>query len=184
MHFSVSDFLLDLVQNSVEAGAGLITVRVVEEGNRVELGVRDDGKGMDEATKAKAMDPFWTDGRKHAGRRVGLGIPFLVQALELAGGDWRLESAPGRGTSWSFGFPADGLDTPPLGDLAGCFLSAMAFDGDYEVRVERAAPARGVAYAISRSELRDAVGELTDAGALSLARAYLESQEARTDEME
>ena len=37
---------------------------------------------------------------------------------------------------------------------------------------------------MTRSELAEAAGELTDAGALSLARAYLESQECPSDEIE
>jgi len=184
VHFSVRDFLLDLVQNSIEAGARTGTVRVVEDRGLIEASVGDDGKGMDEAVKAKAMDPFWTDGEKHARRRVGLGIPFLVHALRQAGGDWELESAPGSGTLWRFSFPADGVDTPPLGDMAGLALSAMAFDGDYELVMERRAPARGTEWTVRRSELRDAVGELTDAGSLTLARAFLESQEEPLDGIE
>lgn len=184
MHYALTDFLLDLVQNSVEAGAKTVWVSVVADGGLVSARVRDDGKGMDEATKAKAMDPFWTDGTKHRRRRVGLGIPFLIQSLELAGGSWKLDSEPGRGTEWSFGFPADGLDTPPLGDIPGFAISAMSFEGDYEFRLERREPARGIDYAVSRSELAETLGGLDDAGALVLARAYLESHEGPGDDNE
>ena len=74
-------------------------------------------------------------------------------------------------------FPADGLDTPPMGDLPGLFLCAMCFDGDYEMVASHRAPARGVEYEVRRSELLDAVGDLSDAGALVLARDFLVSQE-------
>ena len=74
-------------------------------------------------------------GSKHPGRKMGLGIPFLLQSLEIAGGSYELRSRKGEGTSLSFRFPADGIDTPPMGDLAGLFLSAMCFDGDYELKV-------------------------------------------------
>jgi hypothetical protein len=73
------------------------------------------------------------------------------------------------------------IDTPPLGDLPGFFLSAMCFDGDYELTVERRNAERGLSYSVARSELVDAVGELTDAGALVLAGDYLASQERDTD---
>ena len=178
MHFAVCDFLLDLIQNSVEAGARTIRVSVAEERDAVEATVEDDGKGMDEAELEKAKDPFYTDGRKHSRRKVGLGIPFLLQSLSLAGGSHEFSSRKGEGTRLSFSFPADGVDTPPMGDLPGLVLSAMCFDGEYELIVRRRAPARGVDYEIRRSEIIDAVGPLTDAGALVSVREFLASQEA------
>ncbi len=178
VHCTVCDFLLDLTQNSVEAGANRITVRVVEDNGQLEIEIDDNGKGMDEATLARVRDPFFTDGIKHARRKVGLGIPFLIQALDQAGGWHELVSALGVGTRFKFGFPLDNIDTPPLGDLPGLFLSIMCFDGDYDLAIERRDKARGVSYGITRSELVDAVGELTDAGALLLAREFLVSQES------
>lgn len=178
MHFAVCDFLLDLIQNSIEAGARTVTVGVSEDRGLIEAEVVDDGKGMDSAELERAKDPFYTDGAKHSRRKVGLGIPFLLQSLELAGGSYELTSRKGEGTRFAFRFPADGLDTPPVGDLAGLFLSAMCFDGDYELIIRRLAPARGVDYEIRRSEITEAVGSLTDAGALVSVREFLASQEA------
>lgn len=178
MHFAVCDFLLDLVQNSVEAGAKTIRVSIEEEHNELKATVEDNGKGMDEGELEKAKDPFYTDGIKHSKRKVGLGIPFLLQSLSLAGGSNEFSSRKGEGTSLSFSFPADGVDTPPMGDVPGLILSAMCFDGDYELIVRRWAPTRGVDYEIRRSEIIDAVGPLTDAGALVSVREFLASQEA------
>ncbi len=178
MHFAICDFLLDLVQNSVEAGATTIAVGVIEEGGVLDAYVEDDGKGMDEQELERAKDPFYSDGEKHPRRKMGLGIPFLLQSLEIAGGSYELKSRKGEGTKLSFRFPAGGVDTPPMGDLAGMFLSAMCFDGDYELKVLRRAPARAIEYEIRRSEILDAVGDLSDAGALLDAREFLASQEA------
>jgi len=178
VHFAVCDFLLDLIQNSVEANATTIVVSVMEERGLVEASVEDDGKGMDEEELERAKDPFYTDGKKHSRRKVGLGIPFLMQSLELAGGTYEFSSRKGEGTRLSFSFPAEGLDTPPMGDVPGLFLSAMCFDGEYELIVRRRAPARGVDYEIRRSELIEAAGPLTDAGALVSVREFLASQEA------
>jgi len=178
VHFAVCDFLLDLVQNSVEAGAANVGIDVVESGGSIEATVEDDGKGMDERELERAKDPFYTDGTKHARRKVGLGLPFLIQATEQAGGDFRISSRKGSGTRVSFGFPVDGVDTPPLGDLPGLFLSAMCFDGDYELVIRRRAPARGVDYEIRRSEILEAAGPLDDASALVAVREFLASHEA------
>ncbi|GAB1456483.1 MAG: ATP-binding protein [Spirochaetia bacterium] len=178
MHFAICDFLLDLVQNSVEANAKTIRLDVFEEQGRVDVVVEDDGKGMSEEELERAKDPFYTDGHKHVRRKVGLGIPFLLQSLELAGGSYTLSSRKGEGTRLSFSFPADALDTPPLGDVAGMFLSAMCFDGDYELLAHRRAQAGDIDYEIRRSEILEAVGTLTDAGALVSVREFLASQEA------
>ncbi len=178
MHFAVCDFLLDLVQNSVEAGATGITVGVIEEAGWIAAEVTDNGKGMDEKELERARDPFYTDGTKHARRKVGLGIPFLVQSVEQAGGDFRLESKKGEGTRFSFRFPASGLDTPPMGDLAGLFLSAMCFEGDYELTALHRAPSRGIDYETKRSGIIEAVGDLSSADALISVREYLASCEA------
>ncbi len=177
MHFAVCDFLLDLVQNSVEANAGTITVRVAEDGAWLSAAVIDDGKGMDETELKRALDPFYTDGTKHRGRKVGLGLPFLAQAVEQAGGNYELRSRKGAGTELSFRFPAAGVDTPPLGDLPGFFLMALCFDGAYELVIQREGPGPGDSYELRRSELREALGDFTDAGALVLAEAFLRSQE-------
>jgi hypothetical protein len=178
VHFAICDFLLDLIQNSVEAGAKTITVAMMEDRSVLEASVADDGKGMDEEELERAKDPFYTDGKKHARRKVGLGIPFLLQSLELAGGSSSFESRKGEGTTLTFSFPADGLDTPPLGDLPGLILSALCFDGDYELVVRRRALLRGIEYEIRRSEIIETVGPLTDAGALVAVREFLASQEA------
>jgi hypothetical protein len=139
--------------------------------------IEDNGKGMDAGTLARVSDPFFTDGKKHAKRRVGLGIPFLVQALEQVDGKLELESTPGVGTSLRFGFPLDHVDTPQLGDLSGFFLSALCFDGDYELVIQRRDGYRGVEYELTRSGLIEAVGDLHHASSLLLVRRFLESQE-------
>ncbi len=178
MHFAICDFLLDLVQNSVEANAKTIRVDIFEEQGRVDVVVEDDGKGMSEDELERAKDPFYTDGHKHARRKVGLGIPFLLQSLELAGGSHTFSSHKGEGTRLSFSFPAEGLDTPPLGDVAGMLLSSMCFDGNYELIAHRRTSSGDIDYEIRRSEILEAVGTLTDAGALVSVQEFLASQEA------
>jgi hypothetical protein len=58
---------------------------------------RDNGKGMSGAELDRAMDPFVTDGVKHPGRKVGLGLPFLIQTAVQSGGGWRISSAKAGG---------------------------------------------------------------------------------------
>ena len=184
MHASLADILTDLAQNSVEAGADRIELGFDEEPDIIRIRVRDNGRGMDEATLARAADPFWTDGVKHPGRRMGLGIPFLRQTAEACGGEAIITSAPGKGTTVTGVFP-DHLDRPPIGDLVLLWLQCLTFDADYGMCINRSrqtAGGRRTAFEIERAEVADALGGLEDAGALGLLREYLTSLEESLDE--
>ena len=175
MHATISDAICDTVQNSIEAGARNISLSLEEDGRMIRVDIRDDGKGMDEATQRRAWDPFWTEPGKHDKRRVGLGLPLLRQMAEAAGGAVELESAKGEGTHLAYSFAAGNLDTPPLGDVAGTVLTLFNWTGEFELVFSHAKGAEN--YTISRSELVDAVGSLQDAQGLALAAQFLRSQE-------
>ncbi|HPS45061.1 MAG TPA: sensor histidine kinase, partial [Treponemataceae bacterium] len=92
MHFTLCDMLSDLTQNAVEAGSSSIRVTVRETDRELQATIEDNGKGMTPAELKRAEDPFYTDGTKHPGRKVGLGIPFLIQTAESTGGSWSIKS--------------------------------------------------------------------------------------------
>ena len=175
MQATSCDTLLDIVQNAFESGATEVRLELVRRGPRLEADVCDNGCGMDAATLKKALDPFWTDGEKHPGRKVGLGLPFLKQAAEQCGGEFAVESAPGRGTTVRFVFDLANVDAPPTGDVAGTLAALMAWPGERELAVRREEDGR--AYAARRTELAAALGGLTDAGALALMKEFFSSNE-------
>jgi hypothetical protein len=179
MHAVLGDFVVDCVQNSIEAGAKLIKVDVRQEGERIKISIEDDGCGMSRDEQERALDPFFTNGKKHIHRRVGLGLPFLKQAVDLAGGEFSLVSEKGRGTVLSFGFDLGGMDSPPQGRLAEAFLQALLFGGEHELTIHRrlCRGGREDEYRISRGELREALGDLDRAESLKLAGEFLANQE-------
>ena len=141
--------------------------------------IRDNGCGMDSEELEKAQDPFYSDGRKHRHRKVGLGLPFLKQAVDLADGRFRIESEKGRGTVLSFGFDLNHLDSPPLGKVENAFLQILLFEGEQEVTIFRSLRRKGGydRYELKRSELKEVLGNLEDSESLLLAREYLRNQE-------
>ena len=121
----ISAHVLDIAQNSIAAEAGRIdvTIRITKSGGGfIEFEIKDDGKGMDDARLSKVLSPFTTS---RTTRRVGMGLPFLKQNTELCGGKFEISSALGKGTRVLASFALDNIDTPPIGDVAGAFLTLM-----------------------------------------------------------
>jgi len=175
VHFSLAELLTDLFQNAVAAGSSRIDVRWHERDTRLHVSVEDNGKGMTANEQRRAVSPFYSDGVKHPGRKVGLGIPFLIQTVSSVGGGYELRSEPGRGTKVSFEVPADHLDLPPAGDLITTFSLALTCEGPGEVEIERVRD--GVSYTIRRTELAEIFDDLATVEALQLITDYVRSQE-------
>lgn len=124
--------ILDIVQNSVRAGAKLIKVYILEDtaADVLEITIEDDGSGMDEETIAQLRDPFFTT---RDTRPVGLGIPLLTQMAQLAGGDVQIESEVGVGTKLVATFGHAHIDRPPLGDIASTIWTVVISNPKIEI---------------------------------------------------
>lgn len=175
MHASICDQLHDVVQNAWEAGASEVVVQWEESNGWHEITVKDNGCGMDKQTLAEVLDPFYTDGSKHRHRRVGLGLAFLQQMVKETDGQLSIHSQEGVGTTVCFRLDEAHVDMPPLGDVVQSLVGLMGFSGDYEVRLERSIGKKS--YSVRRSELQEALGDLTSATSLGLMRDYIASQE-------
>lgn len=113
--------ILDIAENSLNAGATLVTIEVIEDTHADKLTIRvaDNGHGMAAELAARVLDPFVTSRKT---RRVGLGLPFLKQAAELCNGRFTIDSAQGKGTTVTASFQHSHIDRMPLGDLPGTIL--------------------------------------------------------------
>ena len=116
--------LLDIAENSVAADSQNISLHVREDlsQDRLSVSVIDDGNGMDAATAQRVQDPFYTT---RTTRNVGLGIPLLKLAAEMAEGSFSLQSEPDRGAWVEAEFRHSHIDRLPLGDLSTTFLTLL-----------------------------------------------------------
>lgn len=116
--------ILDILQNAIEAGATQVALSIDEDqaADRLTITVRDNGRGMDEATVARTIDPFYTSRKT---RHVGLGLPLLAAATERAGGQLAIQSMPGMGTTVTATFQLSHPDRQPLGDMAATLLAFL-----------------------------------------------------------
>lgn len=108
--------ILDIVQNSIAAGANLVNINIVEDltTDIFVIEVIDNGCGMNKEYAEKIKDPF-TTGRKS--RKVGLGIPLLYAASKRCEGDLEIQSEKGKGTRISAWLKHSHIDRAPLGSM-------------------------------------------------------------------
>lgn len=149
--------ILDIVQNSITAGASRITIRVEEElsADRLLIAIEDNGKGMTAEQVAQVMDPFYTT---RTTRKVGMGIPLFRMAAEMAGGELAVHSAPGAGTTIAAVFHLSHIDRMPLGDMADTLLTLIRLnpgsDFVYRHRVD------GAEFELDTRAMREILGDV------------------------
>lgn len=121
---TISDHILDILQNSVTAGATWIEIIVTEnkKSDFYAIEINDNGCGMDDETVRKATDPFFTSRNT---RKVGLGLSLLKQNAEITGGSFELKSGLNEGTEVRAIFKHSNYDRPPAGNFWEVFYLTM-----------------------------------------------------------
>ena len=118
--------ILDLMQNSIRAGAKLVSLSVLlAENGILSIIIQDDGCGMSEELLSRVQSPFSTT---RTTRKVGLGIPMMAENCRLAGGGLSIESAPGEGTTLTATMDTGSIDCLPLGDLPGTVAALVSMN--------------------------------------------------------
>jgi PAS domain S-box-containing protein len=120
----LSRALTNLCMNAFDAmpDGGHLTIEVCEVQGRaapggestsfVEVRVSDTGIGMDESTRARAFEPFFTAFPE--ARHVGLGLSMVQGVLGQHGGTVRLESLLDKGTTVTLSLPSVAAPVPAL----------------------------------------------------------------------
>jgi two-component system, NtrC family, sensor histidine kinase HydH len=97
--------LLNILLNAVQAmeGGGSLEVRTrfQAEKRRVEIAIRDSGKGMTEEKIAQIFEPFFTDKNKG----TGLGLAITRNIIESHSGEIHVASRPQEGTEFTISLP-------------------------------------------------------------------------------
>lgn len=168
--------ILDIVQNSVKAGASRIDLRIVEQpdADLLSIEIIDNGCGMDAEFLARVTDPFTTT---RTTRKVGLGIPFLKMAAESTGGSFTITSKPGVGTEVKATFGYHHIDRMPMGDLVSTLV--LLIQGSPEIDFVYSHEYENRKLDFSCHSIRDELGDevpLNDPAVLAWIREYLQEQ--------
>lgn len=139
-----------------------------EPGRYVELTVRDEGEGMTPDVRQRIFEPFFST--KSLGQGSGLGLSTVFGIVKQSGGDIRVQSAPGRGTTFRILFPAspvqktESLPEKPIDDAGG---------GDETVLlVEDNDGVRGLLYEVLRAQGYEVLSAGEGREAIRLAREH------------
>ncbi|MEN0064740.1 MAG: PAS domain S-box protein [Myxococcota bacterium] len=91
--------LLNLASNARDAmpQGGTLSLRTRRAQGRVIVEVEDEGVGMSEETRRRALEPFFTT--KDVGRGTGLGLSMVATSTEAMGGRLEIDSVVGQGTT-------------------------------------------------------------------------------------
>jgi PAS domain S-box-containing protein len=137
-------------------------------GPHVRIVVADTGTGMDEATKSRIFEPFFTT--KGLGRGTGLGLSTVFGIVKQSGGTIAVETAPGRGSTFTVYFPSTSENPvtdpslPPKAATQSRRGTVLVVEDELPVRRSVVLSLRSGGYEVLEAPRPDA--------AIELARAY------------
>lgn len=99
---------MNLISNAIkfspEGGTIVLGVEPKDEG--VLITVKDEGIGMDEATKKRIFDKYFQGDPSHSGQGAGLGLSIVKKIADLSHGTIEVESAPNEGSTFKVYLPS------------------------------------------------------------------------------
>ncbi len=132
----VQQALTNIILNARDAmpEGGEISVRLQLTGDLAFIEIADTGPGMDEETRVRIFEPFYTT--KPVGSGTGLGMAITYGIIQGHHGDITVESAPGRGTTFTITLPLLQPEETPPADIfnAGEGNLVLVVDDDAMVR--------------------------------------------------
>jgi hypothetical protein len=117
---TIADHLFDILENSVNAKANKIIVKLSYYNKIFSAQIIDNGVGFN---LVNITDPFVTSKKT---RKVGLGLPLLKSTAEATGGYLKITKLKKKpGTCVEFEIDMSHIDTRPFGDIPAVFTDAI-----------------------------------------------------------
>lgn len=144
--------ILDIVENAIAARAKKIEIVIKEEvdEDKLVIEISDNGIGMDQEVREKAIDPFFTT---RSTRKVGLGLSLMARAAQEAAGALRIESELGKGTKVTATFQHSHIDRKPMGSMIETMMTLLL--GNPELDISYTHSKKEKTYTFSSQALKD-----------------------------
>ncbi len=139
-------------------------------GHYIRLAIRDTGIGMDEETRERAIEPFFST--KGIGKGTGLGLSMAHGLAAQLGGGLVIHSAPGQGTTVEFWLPISGeamagaVARPAEAPKAAARGTAMLVDDEPLIRMSTADMLMDLGYEVLEAGSAEEALKQMDAGAV------------------
>ncbi len=132
------EMLTNLIFNAVDAmpQGGCITIQSMLDDGEAKLCIKDSGTGMDEETRRRCLEPFYTT---KGDRGTGLGLSAVYGIIERHHGSMEIESEVGRGTTFCIRLPLAPADqsapveTRDAGPAPGAGIQRILVVDDQEI---------------------------------------------------
>ena len=110
---AIREVLLNLILNGVKAmpQGGQITCRTWDDGELVNVTIRDTGIGMTEEVRQRCFEPFFTTDQETG---TGLGLSVAYGIIQRHRGEIRVASSPGLGSEFQITLPAAQRSDPAV----------------------------------------------------------------------
>jgi signal transduction histidine kinase len=127
-------------RDAMPSGGRLLVQATANDADRIAIRIVDHGVGMSEEVAQRALEPFFTT--KGPGAGTGLGLSMAYGVAKAAGGDLRIDSAPGEGTTVTLYLPrvapgdsvATATHSGPDERMSARCVEVLLVDDDPEVR--------------------------------------------------
>ena len=104
--FRIEQVVVNLLTNALRYGGGQpVEVSVQYAGDKVRIDVRDEGKGIAESDLERIFEPYERGARNGEPKGLGLGLYISRQLALSHGGELRVSSKPGQGSTFSLILP-------------------------------------------------------------------------------
>jgi hypothetical protein len=168
----ISLHILDIAENSINAGATLVQIRIREsiDEDILSVTIEDNGRGIPKEHLAEVLDPFYTT---RTTRKIGLGLSLLAQSARETGGDISIQSMERKGTIVDAHFKPSHIDMRPLGDIAETLI--VLITGNPQADFVFTCWKDGREYAFDTRQMRAELDDvpITSPHVLSLIRNYI-----------
>ena len=138
----IGQVIMNLVVNARDAmpSGGRLTIETSNVGQAVMLAVGDTGYGMDDETRARLFEPYFTT--KEPGRGSGLGLASVYDVVTQCGGQISVTSDAGAGSTFKIYFPrvpetatlVEAPAPPPAPAAAAEGRTVLVVENEHEVR--------------------------------------------------